>query len=164
MTRERIVILVTVAYLLILGVIFAGIWWQRRARMRLVWPAATTQNQMERYGVRYMARLGWLMILSSSYGTVSFYICDKQQDRIFVVFLRNNAFFARMMMFLRVQGTGVLAHTVIVLFEPPQDMMVRIASESKVSLIRYTELDRLEELHQAILPTVTAARKAKAGS
>ena len=149
-------------YLLVLAVVVVWFWRQRRTQISLRWPATTTQRQMEQYGTRVLNTMGWGTKLYQSHATRSVYRCEKREDVLLVVFLRVNAFFARLLTLLRVHSAFNLRRTTIVLFDAPLDTMMSLAAEVGVSVINYTELKDLEELRQAVLPNVTAFRSGSA--
>lgn len=158
MTSGTWILFITVGYLLILAVAIMWFWRQRRRQMSLRWPATTTQHQMEKYGTRVLNRMGWGTRLYQSHATRSVYRCEKKEDILLVVFLRENTFFGRLLTLLRVHSAFNLRRTTIVLFDPPLDAMVGLAKEAGISVIHYTKLKDIEEIQKASLPNVTATR------
>lgn len=152
------IVFITCGYLLILALAIMWFWRQRRRQMSLRWPATTTQHQMEKYGTRVLNRMGWGTRLYHSHATRSVYRCDKKEDILLVVFLRQNTFFGRLLTLLRVHSAFNLRRTTIVLFDPPLDAMVSLAKEVGISLIHYTKLKDIEEIQKAALSNLTAAR------
>ena len=162
MTHDVLMLSVAGGYLLILALVVLWFWRQRRSQIALRWPPTTTQRQMELFGTRVLNRMGWGTQLYQSQASRSVYRCEKHEDVLLVVFLRDNAFFARLLTLLRVHSTFNLRRTTIVLFDAPLETLTKLAAEVGVSVIRYTELKDLEERCQAVLPNVTARRSAPA--
>lgn len=149
---------IVVAYLLFLAAVVARMGQNRRMQRLLRWPISTTQRQMERWGARYLAGMGWSLSLASSHATISMYVCMKEGEHIHVVFLRGNSAFARLMATLRSQGSGVLNRLMIVLYEPPTERMLAEAAENSALLMHFNDLPEIEDRLGAILPHVMAAR------
>jgi hypothetical protein len=145
-------------YVVLVAAVLFRLWRSRRMERRLQWPSSTTQRQMEHYGTRYMTRLGWGITLTGSHGTRSLYGCIKHEEYLFILFLRENSYFSRLLDSLRRDNGYALTRTVIVLFEPATEMMTANAREVRVSLMHYTDLWQIEEKHRGLLPNVMAAR------
>ena len=160
MRYEWLVWFVVAVYLLVLAVVVLRRLQARRRDRNLDWPPSITQQRMERSGSGFMYRQGWSVQLANSHGTRSMYQCIKHDDQLYTVFLRDSSYFSRLLNSMRREGSWVLSRTVVVLYEPPTETMIAAAGEVRVSLMHYTDLPRIEELHQAVLPRVMAARAA----
>ncbi len=149
------------AYLVVLVAVV--LWWlrARRRSRNLQWQPSITQQQMERSGRDFMYRLGWSVKLLTSHGTRSMYQCIKHDDQLYVVFLRDNSYFSRLLNSLRRENSWVLSRSVVVLYERPTETMIAAGGEVRLSLMHYSDLPRIEELHQGVLPRVMAARAAE---
>lgn len=150
--------LIVPLYLLLVAVAGAALWRERRIEHRLRWPRTTTQRHMEKYGARFMSRLGWSVELAGSHANHSLYRCMKQEDFLFVTFLRENSFYQRMLLSLRRESLEMRGRIVVVLYEPPSPMMLATAVEGQVWLLHYLDLPQIEDRHAALLPQVMAAR------
>ncbi len=149
------------AYLVVLAIVVLRRLRVRRRHRNLDWLPSITQQQMERSGSDFMYRHGWSVQLTTSHGTRSMYQCIKHDDQLFTVFLRDSSYFSRLLNSMRREGSWVLSRTVLVLYDPPTETMIAAAGEVRISLMHYTDLPRIEELHQAVLPRVMAARAAE---
>ena len=149
------------AYLVVLVVVVLGRLRARRRNRNLQWLPSITQQQMERSGSDFMYRQGWSVKLMTSHGTRSMFQCIKHDDQLYVVFLRDTSYYSRLLNSLRRENSWVLARSVVVLYEPPTEPMIAGAGEVRLSLMHYVDLPRIEELHQAVLPRVMAARAAE---
>ena len=149
------------AYLVVLVAVLLRLLRVRRRNRNLQWPPSTTQQQMERSGRDFMYRLGWSVQLITSHGTRSMYQCIKHEDQLYTVFLRDSSYYSRLLASLRRENLWVLGRTVVVLYDPPTETMIAAGGEVRLSLMHYGDLPRIEELHQAVLPKVMAARAAE---
>ncbi len=148
-------------YCVVLAAVMLRRWQSRRRERNLQWPASLTQQQMERLGSRFMYGLGWSVKLEASHGTRSMFHCMKQEEHLFTLFLRDNSYFSPLLTSLRRQNLWVLGRTVIILYDPPTETMIAAGGEVRLSLMHYSDLPRIEELHQGVLPKVMAARAAE---
>lgn len=149
------------AYLVLLAAVVLWRLLARRRNRNLQWRPSITQQQMERFGRDFMYRLGWSVKLITSHGTRSMYQCIKHDDQLFTVFLRDSSYFSRLLGSLRRENMWVLGRSVVVLYERPTETMIAAAGEVRLSLMHYSDLPRIEELHQGVLPRVMAARTAE---
>ena len=159
MTMQWIIWSLVVLYFVVLTLGVLRVRQQRQARMRLIWPQSTTQHQMEQWGVRFLERLGWEVTSMASQATRTILECTKDGDALFIVFLRDSAFFGRLMLMMGKFGSGVMTRLVIVLYDPPLEAMVRIAGEQKITLVHFRDLETFEDSQSARLPGVMAARE-----
>ena len=159
MTMRWIIWSLVALYFVILTLVVLRVRQQRRARMRLIWPRSTTQRQMERWGARFLERMGWEVSSMASQATRTILQCRKDGDDLFVVFLRDSAFFGRLLAMMGKFGAHVMTRLVIVLYEPPIEQMVKIAGEQKITLVHFRDLETFEDSQSAMLPGVMAARE-----
>lgn len=152
------VALVTAIYLGFAAIVVTRMVRQRSAERGLRWPAGMTQRRMETCGARFMARLGWRVMLASSHGSHSLYACTKQDEYLYTLFLRDSSMFLRQLRSLGVENTQTLRRLVIVLFDPPTEAMHRNAADAQLSIMHYRDLPMIEERHAWLLPAVMAAR------
>ena len=149
------------AYLVLLVAVVLWRLLARRRNRNLQWRHSLTQQQMERFGRDFMYRRGWSVKMLTSHGTRSMYQCIKCDDQLFTVFLRDSSYFSRLLNALRRENMWVLGRSVVVLFDRPTEPMITAAGEVRLSLMHYSDLPRIEELHQGVLPRVMAARAAE---
>ena len=132
---------------------------QRRARMRLEWPRSMTQHQMERWGACFLEGLGWEVRVGASQASRSILQCLRPGDELFVVFLRDGAFFGRLMVMVGKLGGFVMGRLVVVLYDPPLETMITVATEQKIPLVHFRELGCFTSSENARVPGVLAARE-----
>ncbi len=133
------------------GALAVGVlWWVRRQRrigLRLLWPQSTTQRQMENWGVRSLERQGWEISSMANQAALTVWHGIKfatqpepRKDELFVVFLRDGAFFRRLLTLVGKFGFQVLGRMVIVLYDRPSETMIMLAAQQKIALAHFTEL------------------------
>ncbi len=132
---------------------------QRRVAARLLWPASTTQWQMERWGVRYLEAKGWDASTIVTQATVSVIQCRKEADEMYLVFLRDSAFFRRLMVIVGRLGVWMMPRMVVVLYDPPSDAMRLLAAEQKIALADFRELPLFNTHEEARKPGLAAVRE-----
>ena len=132
---------------------------QRQARMDLHWPPSMTQHQMERCGSRFLEGMGWEVIPMASQASRSILQCVKGNDELFVVFLRDGAFFSRLMVMMAKFGAGMTRRLVVVLYDPPLETMIKIAAEQVISLAHFQDLRSFTDAESARRPGLLAARE-----
>ena len=159
MTKDSIIWSLVALYFVTLTLVVLWLRRERQARLRLIWPPSTTQHQMERWGARFLERMGWEISPIGSQATRTVLECRKDGDTLFLVFLRDAAFFARLLLMMSKFGPGVMTRLVIVLYDRPLETMIRVAAEQKITLAHYLDLPRFEDSQSAKMPGVMAARE-----
>ena len=159
MTMHWIMWALIALYAVVLTSVLLGVRRRRRLVAKLAWPASTTQEQMERWGSRFLKRRGWQTGTLTSEATISVIHCVKGDDQLFLVFLRDGAFFRRLMPIVAKLGVHVLKRMVIVLYDPPSDAMRTIAAEQKIALSHLRDLPLFDSSESARQPGLTALRE-----
>ncbi len=146
-------------YAAVVAGVILGIRRRRRAAARLLWSASTTQRQMEIWGSRFLERKGWQIGTVASQATITIKHCKKDQEEMFLVFLRDSSFFRRLVVILGKFGGFLLQRLVIVLYDPPSDPMRTLAFEQKIALAHFLDLPLFDTAESARQPGLTAVRE-----
>ena len=142
----------------VVGVVL-GIRRRRRTAARLLWPASTTQQQMEIWGSRFLENKGWQTCTLASQATINVNLCRKDEQDMFVVFLRDSSFFRRMLVILGTYGSPMMHRMVIVLYDPPSEPMRTLAFEQKIALAHFLDLPLFDTTESARQPGLAAVRE-----
>ena len=161
MTMHGIILLLVLLYFAVVAVVVLRILQRRRAAMRLLWPPSITQRQMEHQGARFLERMGWQVSLAMTPGTQSVFQCTRPGSEMFVMFLRDGAFFRRMLVLMTKYGPHLMRILVIVPYDPPSEAMIREADEVHGSVVHFRHLASFTDCQSARQPSVDAVREMK---
>ena len=161
MTMRGIILPLVLLYFAIVAVVVVRILQRRRAAMRLLWPPSITQRQMEHQGVRFLERMGWQVSLAMTPGTQSVLQCTRPGSEMFVLFLRDGAFFRRMLVVMTKYGPYLMKLLVIVPYDPPSEAMIREADEVQVAVVHFRHLASFTDVQSARQPSLDAVQEMK---
>lgn len=82
---------------LIVIVAVAGPFLRRRTAFTLDWPRSTSQGQFQKLGASYLASRAWQIEPLDSFAGISIYRCRKDKLRMFVLFVRQQITFERLL-------------------------------------------------------------------
>ncbi len=146
-------------YAVMVAGVLLGIRRRRRTAARLLWPASTTQWQMESWGSRFLEHKGWQTCTIAGQATLNIMQCRKEHEEMFVVFLRDSSFFRRLLVIIGTFGSFLLQRSVIVLYDPPSEAMRTLAFEQKIALAHFLDLPLFDTTENARQPGLTAVRE-----
>ncbi len=161
MTTRWIIWSLVLLYFATAAIVVLRIMQRRRAAMRLVWPPSITQRQMEHQGARFLRQMGWQVSVAMTPGTHSVHECTRPGSYMFVLFLRDGAFFRRLLLILTKYGPHLTRLLVIVPYDPPSEAMIREADEVQAAVVHFRQLALFTDCQSARQPGLDAAREMK---
>lgn len=152
-------VLMTASLCAILVIILATRNRERQLARSLSWSSSINQTEMQKLCTSHLQQQGWSVTFHASFAAISVYVCRKNEQKMFAVFIRqsDNISIALNNM-KKIRGVEV-SQVVIVTFDNILPTLATKIIQEGLSAINYKDLGAVEEVCEAANERRLAARK-----